>query len=120
MDLSKQSNLIKHTKTQSIKPISQIGDANIENSITISGNINGATRVNGIVSGGQAQPSSASLIITKNSKYEFPTIGDEKCLYISTSENKAYRFDEVQLKYYAVGSDYEDIKIINGGCANEY
>ena len=120
MDLSKQSNLIQHTKSQSVKLNSQIGGANIENSITISGNISSVTRVSGSVSGGQTQPSSTSLVVTKGSKYEFPTIGDGKHLYISTSENKTYRFDEVQLKYYVVGSDYEDIKIINGGCANEY
>lgn len=120
MDLSKQSNLIQHTKSQSTKSNPQIGGANIENSITISGSINSTTRVNGSISGSQAQPSSASPIVIKDSKYEFPTVGDGRCLYISVSENKTYRFDEAQLKYYVVGSDYEDIKIINGGCANEY
>lgn len=120
MNLSKQSNLIPHSKSQSVKMNSGISSANVENCAVVSGNINKTTHMGGSISGGQSQTSATEIMITKNSKYEFPTIGSNKCLYISASENKAYRFDETQLKYYVVGSDYEDIKIINGGNANEY
>jgi hypothetical protein len=52
------------------------------------------------------------------SKYEFPNSGNEGVLYTDIVENKTYRWDSGQLKYYCVGSNYEDIKIINGGNAN--
>jgi len=51
-------------------------------------------------------------------KHEFPNIGNEGVLYTDIGENKTYRWDNNQLKYYCVGSNYEDIKIINGGNAN--
>lgn len=48
------------------------------------------------------------------SKYNFPNIGKRNSVYIDADENKAYRYDVELNKYYIVGSDYEDIKIING------
>lgn len=49
--------------------------------------------------------------------YEFPNRGNEGVLYTDTTENKAYRWDELAKKYYCVGSDYNQIKIIDGGKA---
>lgn len=49
--------------------------------------------------------------------YEFPNRGYENVLYMNISENKTYRWDELAKKYYCVGSDYNLIKIINGGNA---
>lgn len=51
------------------------------------------------------------------SRYEFPNIGNEGVLYTDVGDNKTYRWDGTELKYYCVGSNYEDIKIINGGNA---
>lgn len=48
---------------------------------------------------------------------DFPPVGNELCLYIAKDENKLYRWDDTAIKYYCVGSDYNDIKIINGGGA---
>ena len=48
----------------------------------------------------------------------FPNVGKSSILYVDQGANKAYRWDEETLKYYVVGSDYLDIKIINGGNAN--
>jgi hypothetical protein len=53
------------------------------------------------------------------SKLEFPNVGNSAVVYLDRAANKAYRWDENNLKYYCVGSNYEDIKIINGGTANE-
>jgi hypothetical protein len=53
------------------------------------------------------------------SKLEFPNVGNSSVVYLDKAANKAYRWDEDNLKYYCVGSNYEDIKIINGGTANE-
>lgn len=49
---------------------------------------------------------------------EFPSIGDSKILYIDAAANKSYRWDDENLKYFVVGSDYEQIKIIDGGNAH--
>lgn len=60
-----------------------------------------------------------SCIVTKDYLYEFPNVGQEKDLYVAREENKIYRWDEEELKYYSLtsGSDYTDIKIIDGGNA---
>lgn len=48
---------------------------------------------------------------------DFPVMGNETCLYIAKKENKLYRWDDESIRYYCVGSDYNDIEIINGGNA---
>lgn len=57
-------------------------------------------------------------VITKDTIYDFPAVGDEQCIYISKNENKTYRFDSNMLKYYCIGSDFNDIKTINGGSSS--
>ena len=52
------------------------------------------------------------------SKLEFPNIGSSNLLYVDVTENKTYRWDGDMLAYICVGSDYNDIKVINGGKAN--
>ena len=59
-----------------------------------------------------------SPIIKEDTIYSFPTIGDVYHIYIATKTNKTYRWDADDMKYYCVGSDYEDIKIINCGGSN--
>lgn len=49
---------------------------------------------------------------------EFPLIGKESNLYVTRNDNKLYRWDDANLKYFIIGSDYNDIKIINGGDAS--
>ena len=51
------------------------------------------------------------------SRFEFPNTGTEAVLYIDTADNKTYRWSAGELKYYCVGSDYNEIEIINGGKA---
>lgn len=55
---------------------------------------------------------------TYNSIYEFPNIGDTGVFYVDKSVNKTYRWDSDDLKYFCVGSDYEQVNCINGGNAN--
>lgn len=50
-------------------------------------------------------------------RYEFPNIGKPGILYVDVTDNKTYRWDDANLKYYCIGSDYTDIKIIFGGNA---
>ncbi len=53
-----------------------------------------------------------------NSKFEFPNIGNPAVEYIDKTANRTYRWDEENMKYYCIGSDYNEIKVINGGDAN--
>lgn len=59
-----------------------------------------------------------SPVISKDTIYSFPTVGNEKHIYIATKENKTYRWNDDDLKYYCVGSDYNEIQLINCGGAN--
>lgn len=59
-------------------------------------------------------PKDESSVQTYESLYHFPSVGKENILYIDMTENKTYRWDDANLRYYCIGSDYEDIKIING------
>lgn len=53
-------------------------------------------------------------IVTADTYLEFPLIGNEDKLYIDSGANKTYRWDDTNLKYYCVGSDYDDISQIDG------
>jgi len=57
-------------------------------------------------------------VVRKETVYEFPNIGLEGRVYIDTTHNKIYRWDDIDKKYYCVGSDYNDIKVIDGGDAS--
>ena len=37
------------------------------------------------------------------------------CIYIDKETNRSYRWDDDDTKYYCIGSDWQDIKMINGG-----
>lgn len=60
----------------------------------------------------------AAAVFPAKTRFEFPNVGNIYTMYIATDENKSYRWDDENLKYYCVGSDYQDIKIIDGGNAN--
>lgn len=60
----------------------------------------------------------SELILRYQSIHEFPNIGDESKLYISTSTNSLYRWDVTSIKYYCIGSDYNNIEVINGGSSS--
>lgn len=55
---------------------------------------------------------------TYGSIYEFPNLGQVGVLYTDTGNNRIYRWDAGDLKYYCVGSDWNQIKCIDGGDAN--
>ena len=48
-----------------------------------------------------------------------PNVGSENTVYFVKNENATYRWDEAGLKYYCTGRDYQEIKVINGGNAEE-
>ena len=47
------------------------------------------------------------------SSLQFPTIGKSQTIYIDKSNNKSYRWDDNELKYYRL-DDYTEIELING------
>ena len=47
------------------------------------------------------------------SSFQFPTIGKTQTIYIDKSNNKSYRWDDTDLKYYRL-DDYTEIELING------
>nr|DAH38697.1 MAG TPA: hypothetical protein [Caudoviricetes sp.] len=51
---------------------------------------------------------------------EFPVVpnsGWENDIFLDTTNNKIYRWDTTDMKYFCIGSNYDDIEIINGGSA---
>lgn len=59
------------------------------------------------------------FVVSKDSFLEFPATGEENTIYIDTTANKSYRWNPEDFHYYVVGSDYNDIKVVNGGDASE-
>ena len=57
-------------------------------------------------------------VITVDSIAALPNLGDQNIAYIVEKENKVYRWDSTTAKYFVVGSDYNEIKLINGGNAD--
>lgn len=51
----------------------------------------------------------------KKTYLEFPTVGDQNVLYIDTTANEIYRWDDNSIKYYCIGTDFHNIKVISGG-----
>jgi len=82
-------------------------------------NLNHKPTINGVEVVGQKTSLDLNIseIFSATSIYGFPNIGSINNIYVDTTNNKAYRWDNRNLKYYIVGSDYNDIKIINGGDA---
>lgn len=58
------------------------------------------------------------VVSTYVTHYEFPNRGKEATLYIATEENKVYRWNPDTASYFCIGSDYSDIKMIDGGDAS--
>lgn len=57
---------------------------------------------------------SSDKIKTYQNHLYFPIVGDSTALYIASEENKTYRWDADNLKYFCIGSDWENIDVIDG------
>ena len=77
----------------------------------ISGSINNLISVEGCVE-------RAENIYVKetefNNRYEFPSIGKPNMIYVAKDEHKIYMFNANTLTYEVIGSDYNEIEIIQG------
>ena len=54
-------------------------------------------------------------VINKTSSAAFPETGSESCLYVDMSENKVYRWDNELNTYIVVGTNYDNMNIVDGG-----
>ena len=78
---------------------------------SVSGGINNSQDISGNVD-------KAENIYVKeiefNNRYEFPSIGKENMIYVARDEHKMYMFNANTLTYEVIGSDYNEIEIIQG------
>lgn len=78
---------------------------------SVSGGINNSQDISGNVD-------KAENIYVKeiefNNRYEFPSIGKENMIYVAKDEHKIYIFNTATLAYEVVGSNYNEIEIIQG------
>ena len=58
------------------------------------------------------------MVFPRDTYLNFPSTGDESVIYIDKTANKTYRWDDNSLKYYVIGSDYNDIELIDAGDAD--
>lgn len=94
--------------------------ASIENSLKQYLNIHGLSiytnEIVGIINSTKTSIEENSLKIKPfASILNFPSVGDNKTIYIDTTNKRIYLWDEKYLKYYCFGSDYHNIEVINGG-----
>ena len=77
--------------------------------------ISGGINSNGYVEGSVEKAENIYVKETEfNNRYEFPSIGKPNMIYVAKDENKTYRFNEDSLTYYCIGSDYNEIEVIQG------
>lgn len=79
--------------------------------LNIKGNVNRVSNISGNV----ARPETVYIReLDFKSRFEFPSVGDSKTLYIATDEDMIYRFDETSLTYKKLSSDWQEIGMIEG------
>ena len=57
-------------------------------------------------------------VLEYTSSIKFTTVGKINTIYIDMNGNKIYRWDDDNTKYYCIGSNYEEINLINCGDSN--
>lgn len=56
-------------------------------------------------------------LIRMHTKADFPSLGDEGCLYVDESAGIVYLWQADSLTYKPIASDWHQIQVINGGNA---
>ena len=57
--------------------------------------------------------SSEFEVETADSYLHFPVVGNVNHIYIDTTDNATYRWNQDDLHYYCIGRDWENIDLIN-------
>lgn len=88
--------------------------------ISFSGNIS-AAKMSGSLNADTGMSGSLNMAkniyvkeIEFNNRFEFPSMGKDNMLYVAKDEHKIYIFNSTTLNYEIVGSDYTEIKVIQG------
>lgn len=68
--------------------------------------------------GGGIDVSNKAEVVERESPLLFPNVGNNKYIYIDTTNNEIYRWDEKDIKYYKISYNYNNLKEIIGGNAN--
>lgn len=68
--------------------------------------------------GGGIDVSNKAEIVERKSSLLFPNVGNKNNIYIDTTSNETYRWDEKDLKYYKTSYNYNNLTEIIGGNAN--
>ena len=55
-----------------------------------------------------------SHVVTENSYFDFPAVGDGNTIYIASDTGRSYKWDSDELKYICIGTDYNAIDLIDG------
>ena len=77
----------------------------------VSGSIGG----NGAVDGNVEKADNIYVKETEfKSRFEFPNISKDNMIYVAKDEHKMYMFNSDTLNYEVIGSDYNEIEIIQG------
>lgn len=78
----------------------------LSGSIRLIGGIDGGIRGSVPVNGKVERPETVYVRELRFANhYEFPSIGEEGCLYIAKDENATYRYDKQERAYICVGRD---------------
>ena len=89
---------------------------NLENLIDINGLRDFNVGIRRVINNKMKEAVNSGLKIqTFTSKLELPAGGDGKTIYINTTDKEIWLWDTRLLKFYCFGSDYHNIKIIDGG-----
>lgn len=89
---------------------------NLENLIDINGLREFNVGIRKVINNKMSDAINSGLKIqTFTSKLELPAVGDGKTIYINTTDKEIWLWDARLLKFYCFGSDYHNIKIIDGG-----
>lgn len=81
----------------------------------VSKRVSGNVGANGVVDGGVDKADNIYIKqVSFNNRFEFPSIGKEKMIYVAVDEHKSYIFNSTTLNYEVIGADYSEIEIIQG------
>lgn len=61
-------------------------------------------------------PFTDTNVVQESTYLNFPSVGSQNVIYIDTTTNQIYRWDDTEAKYYSVVENYSNIRVING-CA---
>lgn len=55
-----------------------------------------------------------SHVVTEDSYFDFPAVGDGNTIYIASDTGRSYKWDSDELRYICIGTDYNAIDLIDG------